>query len=244
MGLALLILYVVRSTTADRGGQVPVKDSASVGRVLPAVLLAWFLIPPLVGAVLAQRINATYFALGSPALLISAGVTVRATSEKFAHSKWMRFGALSTMVTICVVYAWFHLDFVSSVDRTRFVNSQYYIPLVNQNNLALSLAKNGVNARRLRHLSGDWYQRPYEYLLFESPESTTEANQYHWAVIEDLNLRKKQPGRAQFFQSAAKQWEGKTGIVFFPDPQEWNAFINRYYQIPIETQIKTTEKSL
>jgi len=171
--------------------------------------------------------------LGTPALMLSTGIAVHGIMGRWKSRVVQALGALF-LAAAAGVYITFHVSFLKDVDRSRFLNSEYYIPLANQLATAKTMAEHGVDTKRFYHLSGAWYQRPYDYLLTEMTETHVAPEAQQWALAEDLNLRKKQPERANEIQSRAQTWEGKVGMIFFSDPKEWRAYMDRYYNLPVQ----------
>ena len=64
---------------------------------------------------------------------------------------------------------------------------QYYIPLADQEAVASDLAKAGIARGFLFHLSGSWYERPYNYLhqeVYHAPNPDLAHSRF--ALIEDV----------------------------------------------------------
>jgi hypothetical protein len=189
-------------------------------------------VPAVLGAIFIPRINATYFATGTPAILLLLG---------FAYEFLYVGRATIIGVSVCTaaaagIYCWLPISLLNDIDRSGFVDSQYYIPLRDQLVTTQQLTTAGVSTHRLTHLSGDWFQRPYEYLLQEVCKSPELTEKPHWAVLEDTNLRRNQQARVQFFAPHAILRHNTVGIALFEDPYKANQFANAYYNIPVEDE--------
>jgi hypothetical protein len=205
-----------------------VADQIRLARLATVTIL----VPAVLGATCIARVNATYFAAGIPAvlLLLGFGYELLYVARVSVSAFFVCAGV------VLAVYTWFPVSLLRDIDRCGFVEGQYYIPLRDQLVTARQLADAGVSARRFTHLSGDWFQRPYEYLLAEvcrAPELTGDPK---WAVVEDSNLRRNQQARVRFFTSHARLRHNTVAIALFDSPAKAGEFVNAYYDIPIDDE--------
>ena len=219
-GIALCGLALSRKHTHD------ITEST-----LSKLLLSWIFLPTIAGCAALSRANGSYFAPAVPALLLMLAVGPARFAKKFPG--FSSIGSIAGLLSGCI-YPLFCLQLMGIISHTSFVIGQYYIPLKDQMETARQLAAHGVSVHRLVHLSGDWYQRPYDYLLSEVLHSPEVTEQPSWAVLEDKNLRLHQPARAKFFHEKAQYTHGSVESILFETPEAGRQFVNTYYDIPIE----------
>lgn len=188
--------------------------------------LVWLLVPAVVGSIVFSRVNATYFALAAPALLLLAGAGIAPLTVL------ARRGAILLVLLGAGLYGWFVVQFMHMVDQSRFVPGQYYIPLVQQREVVKELASRHVSAKRMWHLSGDWFGRSYAYLLEEELKVPVLTQRQGFAVLDDINLRQSQAARVGFIQQKADAVVGSVFIVYGISPDNSREFADQYFALP------------
>ncbi|MGI8906944.1 MAG: hypothetical protein ACR2IE_10685 [Candidatus Sumerlaeaceae bacterium] len=213
------------------------RGGAELSSGFSGLLLAWIFVPTIIGCVFAPRANSTYFTPAIPALLLSTALLPQLVAKKSRLRRvWLSSGVLAT-IAVVTVYMLFNVGLFRSIAASPVVQGQYYIPLKDQRAFAEVLAQRGVSQRRLTHLSGEWFQRPYNYLLrevYQVPEVTAEPK---WAVMEDVNLRTRQQARVKYFYSAATLHLDTVGAVLFDSAERAKEFVDAYYRIPTEQNV-------
>lgn len=229
-GVAALALQVISRRPGVAGLRASDRVASSLfPRSFGGLLLLWIFLPPIVGSILVSRVNSSYFAPGIPALLmLTALLPAGAWNWRPVRVAIGGICALSV-----VTYVLFYLAILHVIDRQGFVNGQYYIPLRDQLEFARKLNARGVSPQRFVHLSGDWFQRPYDYLLGEVCHAQELSPNPHWAVVEDEHLRSNQPQRVHFMESHASWRRGSVSAVVFDNPETAQQFVDQYYEIPI-----------
>lgn len=235
-GLALVLFGMVialRNARAPAGAGAGPRSDAPFRR--HEVLIAgWLLLPPLVGAALVARPNWTYFALGLPALLLLAGVTV---SRLVESSNAARRRAVAVCVAGLVLlgglgYGGLHVAAMRTADSGEAMPGPYYIALRFQSELACRLAADGVEPDRFHHLAGDWFQRPYEYLLRYCTNGCADGTRARWAVAEDTALRGGSDSPpSQWLRSNAGFFFGTVAVGVFDSEIAANGYIDGYIKV-------------
>jgi hypothetical protein len=205
------------------------RTNASPKRTVAILLLSWIFIPTIAGSLVLSRANGSYFAPAIPAIFLLTALPV-ATG---AINRWMQLVAGTFAALAGAGYCVFTIAITNTIDQTSMVKGQYYIPLREQQAFAQQLAKKNVSARRLTHLSGDWFQRPYEYLLSQVCGVKELSADPHWAVIEDSSLRTNQQLRVQFFAPRATLRQGTVAAAIFDHAEDATRFVDSYYAVPI-----------
>lgn len=223
--LALLALLLAGIAFAALQAKNDVAD-----RRIAIVLLVWVLLPPAIAALLIKRVNGTYFAFAIPALVLVGGHCMKVERRRLA-----RVAVLSIPVIIGMAFVAFWISLVMTVDRTRFARGQYYIPLVEQEKTAQLLRKEAIAPNTLLHLSGGWFQRPYEYLLAEhfGAKPARHADVPH-AIMEDLYLRRNQPALVEFLENSMQMRVGSVGIKLFDNRREAEEYFDTFRSLPGE----------
>jgi hypothetical protein len=215
--LMVLVLAGVARAVLDLRRRVAGTALGAAGRWHAFILLSWVFIPPVVGAFVLQRLNASYFAYSLPALLLLSAGALRPERGP----RWRRAGRVvvaAVAAASVVLYVFFLVSVLAALDASRYVRGDYYIPLANQWNLVRRLAAAGVARERFVHLSGDWFQHSYNYLFDEMRVHPPPEAQPAWAVVEDLVLRGRQPRRTALIAEHATLQEGPVAAVLFTSP--------------------------
>jgi hypothetical protein len=195
------------------------------------LVLAWAFVPALPGALFISRVNSSYFVCGLPALLLLPAFAIAAIQEKYPANLARALPVAGLLVA--ALWLAFYLEFVHIVNTKRFIRGQYYIPLAEQRKTAQALAKAGIRRGGFTHISGDWFQRPYEYLLEQEPGAAqpARADEPH-AVMEDSYLRRDEPIRLQFLQKNFNIRVGSVGILLFPNEEVAQTFLATFWSLP------------
>lgn len=207
---------------------VSLKSPGRSARLAGMILITGLVLPTLFAAVAVPRVNATYLALAVPIPLLMAGVSVAVAPHR------LKLVLVGLLLSASVAHVWFTIAALHRIDETRFVNGTYYIPLSDQRSMAKKLASRGVSSGRLTHLSGEWFQRSYDYLFREELRASEVSRMPLWALIEDINLRRQQPVRADFVKQHAELWQGSVGAILLPSEEEAVSLTNGFYALPTD----------
>lgn len=198
-----------------------------------ALLAAWLLLPPVAGAFLVARPNWTYFALGLPALLLLAGVPVSRLAEA-PRGKWRRVLAwcVAAMVMVGALgYGRLHVTAMRIADSGEPMPGPYYIPLRFQADLACRLANEGVGPGRFHHLAGDWFGRPYDYLLTHCTAGCRGGSVPRWAAMDDTAVRGGADSDvSRWLLSNGNLFQGSVVAGVFDSEAEAEAFVQGYIE--------------
>lgn len=195
-------------------GLAAIRFRRGQNRLETGILLLWVGVPVVVAPFAVTWVNGTYLLAGFPAVLLVAGALLdsmlrhrspqsedRSTDQQ--PRPWIS-GALC--LVLAIIYTGFILDCIRCVDRSRYVNGPYYIPLADLEAVASKLSE-GIAPGEMEHFSGGWFQRPYAYLhreVFDARQLPRGASPGSFAVIGDLNLMHNIPhGAALMSQKAA-----------------------------------------
>jgi hypothetical protein len=204
------------------------------------VLLIWIAAPLLVGSIAVSRLNGTYFAPGVPALLLLAGCLL----NSIPINKGRLIASWTVSALLLFSYPAFVLTILKVINSKRFVEGVYYIPLVEQEKMARKAKLAGIPAGHIVHLSGDYYQRPYDYLHREVakarpgtqarlPENYTKESPGPWLVMEDLVLRRKYPQRSKWLEQNLNERHGTVLYRIVPDQRDAEAAREVFYNLPM-----------
>ncbi|MCX7020118.1 MAG: hypothetical protein NTY46_14240 [Candidatus Sumerlaeota bacterium] len=214
------------------------------------LLLAWCFLPPLVAAVVLSRPYGSYYSMALPAMLLLCACPLSrmglAAGLRLTHV--MNIVSM-TVIWLCVLaYVWFLLACFAAVASSGYVHGPYYIPLKPQQQLAKGVADSGVKAGNFVHLSGEWFQRPYDYLLrhvyrvheswagMPMPYADGWGSRFQgaMAIAEDILLRGRQKARADYMENHATFRVGEVVVAVASDPLEARELIMGFWEIPAE----------
>ena len=196
-----------------------------------AVLLAWCFVPAALGAVFISRVNGSYFAPAVPAMLLLCGLALQPLSARGLP----RGVVIGIVGGLACGYAVVFGGMMLRVDRSRDVRGVYYLTYVEIRGLTERVAREGVPAGNLVHLSGDWYQLAYTYVhreVLHSPPRMS-ADQ-PWAVIEDLPMRSRHAKRAALLGKNATWQRGPVVVAMFPDARAALAFQKAFWDLGLD----------
>lgn len=205
-------------------------------RLRARVILAWVFVPCLAGALVMPRINATYFFLAVPGALLLCAYAPQALLERLrATPRARHVAALALSALPLAVYGWFFMSAMATIDRTGFANGVYYIPLRDQAQVAQRLAGEGIARGQLYHVSGEWFQRPYDYLhqeVYRAPAASLVSGQ--WAILYDQCLYPDHPKRSDFFLSHAAFRHANVAAALLPAPDAVRACLDQLWSVQEE----------
>jgi hypothetical protein len=213
------------------------RDPLATGHALPgSVLLAWAFLPALAGAVLGSRVNASYFAAGIPAMLLIAGVGAQPPAASWsAATRAMRWLPQAVALLCAVAYPAFFFSAMRGLDREEPATGSYYVPLHEQEALVSQLAARGVTRDRFTHLSGDWFQRSYDYLFLYVPDRVQGRPWGEsYGVVEDLLVRGRQRARVAAFEQGAQFRVGQVAAIVLQDRASADAFVRCFWDTPAD----------
>lgn len=219
------------ATAAPSGpNRSAVRTEPSPLREPARVLIVWLTVPALLGALLIPRLNATYFAPALPAVLVLGALGVSALLPARPARLFCTAGAAFLPL------AYGHLFFASlaAVDQSRSVYGLYYIPLADQERLARRFKQAGVPRGQIRHLSGDWYGRPYDYLHAEVAGAAAPRPGDPWVVMDDQLLRGRSPERVKWLEEHLPHSLGTVRYRIVPDAATASAMAQAFYALPVD----------
>ena len=234
-GLAAAMLLLRKLKGSEESVALPDSNKTFV-----AILLAWLFGPILLGAVAIPRVNGSYFAPALPAMLLLCGFAISKIFQRFA--RWVAPAIFSVIV---IMYCWFFVACIFTLDNSRYVAGIYYIPLREQIGLVDKLYDHYVPSGKYVHLSGNWFQRSYDYIYKTMKSEAVDhfsIGRINYGVIEDLPLRQHQAARAGFFKKNINFSQGNVGVVLFDSPNKTNEFVQQFWNVPIESMREAAPK--
>ncbi len=205
------------------------RSTAAAGRAV----LVWLGLPALLGALFVSHLNATYFAPAFPAVLLLAG----AGACFLRNTRAIDQLSLLAAGLLLVVYSWLFFAGMSAIDRSRFVEGIYYIPLADQERVAWRARQAGVPQGHLYHLSGLWFQHSYDYLHKEvAGTPTDDGGTGPWLVMDDLLLRRRFPLRHEWLEEHLPHSLGTVRYRVVTTRTDAERLANAFYAVPMQQQ--------
>lgn len=239
----LVLLSLVGIATAFLALRKPAKVGAPPDSRTPivAILLIWLFAPILIGAVLIPRVNGSYFAPALPAMLLLGGFAMTAVPSRLTSL----FAPALLSVIVILYYCWYFVACIAAVNNSRYVAGVYYIPLCEQQQLVDKLSDRQVALTNYVHLSGNWFQRSYDY-IYKTMKSATanhpSTKETRYAIVEDVLLRQRQAARTDFFKRNITFSQGNVGVAVFDSPGKANDFAEQFWGIPIAADTESAPK--
>jgi hypothetical protein len=170
------------------------------------LLLAWLILPIIIGGLLLHRVNAGYFFCSSPAVWL--------LPLYLRNSRWERLLGVIVVATVFGGSVAMDSALLRVIDRSEAMPGSYYIKYGNQLETIKYIVKSGVPPRHMSHMAGDWFGQSYAYLdqcVFK--RKLGQASGY--ALLQDTDLRLGKQ-RLEMISRESSQWFGRVAVLLFP----------------------------
>jgi hypothetical protein len=211
-------------------------------RVVSGTLVAMILGPPLLSALLLSRPNGSYLAGTFPVIILAAALTaapwrlVEGGRPNRRSGRWvlnvLTWGVIGLMA-VAALYPQIILRTAAVSAPPWPATGQYYLSLREHRRVARWLATEGVLPGRIHHVSGLYFQWPYEVLLAREPRRGPSRPQGPYVVMEDIPLRAfVDRGKAGWLEARASARIGPVALSLLADKSQFDQFLRDFGDLP------------